>query len=299
MIRIRVPASSANMGAGFDTLGIALNLYSVLNVSETDGGLEIITHTNGGMVHNNESNLIYRAMKRVFDEVGYKPDGLFIKQESKIPMTRGLGSSSACIVGGMLGANVISGRELSYNDILNLATDMEGHPDNVGPALYGGLCISAKVGRNTVVKSTKLCNNLKFAVMIPDFFVATRKSRGALPEFVALKDASANISSALMLYYSLVSGDFSELRYGVRDRLHQPYRKRYVDGFDDIVKKTYDTGSLATYLSGSGPTIMSIIDGENTDFKQTMEKFFRDNSHKWKCIILECDNVGSVVSIHN
>ena len=299
MIRIRVPASSANMGAGFDTLGIALNLYSVLNVSETDGGLEIITHTNGGTVHNNESNLIYRAMKRVFDEVGYKPDGLFIKQESKIPMTRGLGSSSACIVGGMLGANVISGRQLSYNDILNLATDMEGHPDNVGPALYGGLCISAKVGRNTVVKSTKLCNNLKFAVMIPDFFVATRKSRGALPEFVALKDASANISSALMLYYSLVSGDFSELRYGVRDRLHQPYRKRYVDGFDDIVKKTYDTGSLATYLSGSGPTIMSIIDGENTDFKQTMEKFFRDNSHKWKCIILECDNVGSVVSVHD
>ena len=298
MIRIRVPASSANMGAGFDTLGIALNLYSVLEVSETESGLEIITRTNGGIAHNDETNLVYRAMKRVFDEVDYKPSGLYIKQESKIPMTRGLGSSSACIVGGMLGANVISGRKMSYNDILNLASDMEGHPDNVGPALYGGLCISANVGKRTVVKSTKICNNLKFAVMIPDFFVATRKSRGALPDFVAMRDATANISSSLMLYYSLVSGDFSELRYGVRDMLHQPYRKRYVDGFDDIVKKTYESGALATYLSGSGPTIMSIIDGDNTDFASSMEKFFRDNSHKWKCTILECDNVGSVVSVH-
>ena len=134
--------------------------------------------------------------------------------------------------------------------------------------------------------------------MIPDFFVATRKSRGALPDFVAMRDATANISSALMLYHSLVSGDFSELRYGVRDMLHQPYRKRYVDGFDDIVKKTYESGALATYLSGSGPTIMSITDGDNTDFAADMEKFFRDNSHKWKCTILECDNVGSVVSVH-
>lgn len=298
MIRVRVPASSANMGAGFDTLGIALNLYSVLEVSERESGLVIITNTSGGTVHSDESNLVYRAMKRVFDEVDYHPAGLYIKQDSKIPMTRGLGSSSACIVGGMLAANVLGDRKLSYDDVLNLASDMEGHPDNVGPALYGGLCISANVGKKTVVKSTKLCNNLKFAVMIPDFFVATRKSRGALPDFVAMKDATANISSALMFYYSLVSGDFSELRYGVNDRLHQPYRKRYVDGFDDIVKKTYEFGSLATYLSGSGPTIMSITDGENTDFASNMEKFFRDNSHKWKCMILECDNVGSVVSVH-
>lgn len=298
MVRVRVPASSANMGAGFDTLGIALNLYSVIEASETENGLKIVTNTSGGMVHNDDSNLVYRAMKRVFDEVGYTPCGIYIKQESKIPMTRGLGSSSACIIGGMLSANVISGRKLPYNDILTLAADMEGHPDNVGPALYGGLCISAMAGNRAVVKSTKLINNLKFAVMIPDFFVATRKSRGALPEFVSMQDAAANISSALMLYYSLASGDFSQLRYGVRDRLHQPYRKRYVDGFDDIVKNTYNNGALATYLSGSGPTIMSIIDGSGTDFARSMEKYFIDNSHKWKCSILECDNVGAVVSEH-
>ncbi len=297
MIRVRVPASSANMGAGFDALGIALNLYSVLEVSKIESGLEITTLTSGGVVHNDKTNLVYRAMERVFNETGYTPGGIKIHQRSRIPMTRGLGSSSACIVGGMLAANVMAGRHLAYSDILDLASDMEGHPDNVGPAIYGGLCISATAGGKTIVKSTKICHNLKFAVMIPDFFVATKKSRGVLPETVAMRDASGNISSALVLYHSLITGDFKDLRYGVSDRLHQPYRKKYIDGFDDIFKETYKNGSLATYLSGSGPTIMSILNGDDDNFGQMMEQFFRENSHEWKCMILECDNVGAVVSV--
>ena len=297
MIRVRVPASSANMGAGFDTLGIAMNLYSVLEVSSIESGLEITTLANGGMVNSDKSNLVYRAMERVFNETGFTPGGIKIIQKRRLPMTRGLGSSSACIIGGMLAANVLSGRKLTYPDILNLATEMEGHPDNVAPALYGGLCISAVDGGKTIVKSTKICHNLKFAVMIPDFFVATKKSRGALPETVAMRDAAKNISSALVLYHSLVTGDFKDLKYGVSDRLHQPYRKQYIDGFDEIFDQTYKNGSLATYLSGSGPTIMSIINGDDAEFAHKMERFFRDNSHQWKCMILECDNIGSVVSV--
>lgn len=295
MICVRVPASSANMGAGFDTLGIALNLYSVVEVAERKSGLEIISNTGGDTVHNDKHNLIYRAMERVFERTDYHPNGLFIRQTSKIPMTRGLGSSSACIVGGMLAANVLSGRQLSYKDILHMASQMEGHPDNVGPALYGGLCISANIDDRTVVKSTKLVNDLKYVVMIPDFFVATKKSRGTLPDFVSRQDAASNISSSLMLYHSLVTGDFSELKYGVSDKLHQPYRKSYIDGFDDIFEKTYENGSLATYLSGSGPTIMSIIEGDGKEFAYKMENFFRLSSRKWRCTVLECDNVGSVV----
>lgn len=297
MIRVRVPASSANMGAGFDSLGVALNLYSNLEIEETEGGLQIISSTMGGTVHNDKKNLVYRAMERVFDEVNYVPKGIRIKQESKIPMTRGLGSSSSCIIGGMLAANVMSGRRLSYPEILNLAADMEGHPDNVGPALYGGLCISASIDGRTVVKSTKLCYDLKFAVMIPDFYVATKKSREALPQTVRLKDAADNISSALMFYNSVISGDFENLRYGVNDKIHQPYRKRYIEGYDEIFDKTYELGSCATYLSGSGPTIISILNGESNGFKSKMEQFFSEKSHKWRCLILECDNVGSVVSV--
>ena len=236
-------------------------------------------------------------MDMVFNEVGYTPNGLRITQESRIPMTRGLGSSSACIIGGMLAANVISGRQLKYNEILNLATAMEGHPDNVAPAMYGGLCVAAKIDGKTVVNSEKLLHNIKFAVMVPDFFVATRKSRGVLPETVEFSDAVANISSALMFYSSLVRGDLDSLRYGVGDRLHQPYRKHCIDGFDEIFEMTYQCGSYATYLSGSGPTIMSVIDGDDCTFRGKMEKFFSDNARKWRCMILECDNVGSVISV--
>ncbi|MGN1115699.1 MAG: homoserine kinase [Candidatus Ornithomonoglobus sp.] len=297
MIYVRVPATSANMGSGFDTLGVALNLYSRLEVEERESGLEIITVNNAGNVQSDRSNLVYRAMDRIFRETGYKPQGLYIKQDSKIPMTRGLGSSSACIIGGMLAANIISGRKLSYSEILSLAAEMEGHPDNVGPALYGGLCISATEGRKTIVKSEKLDSNLKFAVMIPNFYVATKKSRGTLPELIHLRDAADNISSALILHEALVTGDYDMLRFGVRDKLHQPYRKGYIDGFDEIFDKTYDCGSKATYLSGSGPTIISILTGESTEFRQRMESFFRENSHGWKCMLLEADNVGSVVSV--
>ena len=297
MIYVRVPATSANMGSGFDTLGVALNLYSRLEVEERESGLEIITVNNNGNVQSDKSNLVYRAMDKIFQATGYSLHGLYIKQDSKIPMTRGLGSSSACIIGGMLAANVISGRKLSYPEILNMAAEMEGHPDNVGPALYGGLCISATEGKKTLVKSEKLENDLIFAVMVPDFYVATKKSRGVLPELIHLRDAADNISSALMLYEALIRGDYDMLRFGVRDKLHQPYRKGYINGFDDIFDKTYDYGSKATYLSGSGPTIISILTGDGTTFKKRIDSFFRENSHSWKCMLLEVDNVGAVVSV--
>lgn len=297
MIYVRVPATSANMGSGFDTLGIALNLYSRLEVEERGSGLEIVTLNNSGSVQNDKSNLVYRAMDTVFKETGYAPKGLYIKQNSRIPVTRGLGSSSACIIGGMLAANVIAGRPLTYPEILDMAAEMEGHPDNVGPALYGGFCVSAAYNGRVFVRSEKLVGSMKFAVMIPDFYVATKKSRGARPELIHLRDAAANISSALVLRDALINGRYDMLRFGVRDKLHQPYRKGYIAGFDEIFEKSYECGSKATYLSGSGPTIISILTDENTAFKRKMERFFSESSHRWKCMLLECDNVGAVVSV--
>lgn len=296
MIGVKVPATSANMGAGFDTLGIALNLYSRLEIEERESGLEIIT-VNGTNVASDKTNLVYRAMEKVFNEAGYTPKGLYIKQDSDIPMTRGLGSSSACIIGGMLGANVICDHALPYSKIMDMAAVMEGHPDNVGPALYGGFCISVKDGEHTYVKSIKLPNDLSFAVMIPDFFVATKKSRGVLPEMIEIKTAAHNIARASLFQAALTTGDYDMLKCGVDDRMHQPYRKNYIDGFDEIFEKTYELGAKATYLSGSGPTIVSILEGNGNKFKNEMSEFFENNSHKWKCGILECDNVGSVVKL--
>lgn len=299
MIKVKIPASSANMGAGFDTLGVALNLYSRLEIEEIPEGLEINTLNSKGFVPKDENNLIYRAMMKLFEYTDYRAGGLRITQDSSIPMTRGLGSSSACIIGGMLAANIISGRKLTYSEILNLASQMEGHPDNAAPALYGGFCVSLFDGEKAITKSTKLNPKIKFAVMIPDYFVATKKSRGMLPESVPLKDAAFNIAHASMFQSALINGDMRLLKEAVSDRLHQQYRKDYVDGFDEIFAKTYEAGSKATYLSGSGPTIVSILDGNYFEFNARMQQFFKENSHEWTCMILSVDNVGAVVSVRS
>ncbi len=296
MIRVRVPATSANMGPGFDSLGVALNLYNRMSFEETDGGLEITTRKPGGYVPDNENNLIYRAMKRVFDRTGYFPRGLRIEQKSDIPMTRGLGSSSACIIGGMLAANVMSGYRLSYKEILDMAAEMEGHPDNVAPALYGGFCAACREDGRVEAKSVKLTPKLTFAVMIPDYFVATKQSRTVLPDMVSRADASFNISRASLLTMALMSEDWELLDTSCRDRLHQPYRSAYIDGMEEIFAQSRISGAKAAYLSGSGPTIVAILTEGREQFCRRMEDFFRENSHKWTCRLLSADNVGAVVS---
>lgn len=296
MIKLRVPASSANMGAGFDTLGVALGLYNRITVEEIPEGLEVINRNTQSFIPKDTNNLIYRAMIHLFESIGYKPKGYRIEQNSQIPMTRGLGSSSACIVGGMLAANIISGRTLSYNEIIHLASKMEGHPDNVGPALYGGFCVSLTDGDKTIIKSTKINSDIKFAVIIPDFFVATKKSRGVLPAKVDFRDAVYNISHASMMQAAMISGDMDALRIAVKDKMHQQYRKSYIDGMENIFNQTYSLGSYATYLSGSGPTVLSVISGDSRGFVRGMREYFERNSLRWKCMVLPVDNVGTVVS---
>lgn len=296
MIEVRVPATSANMGAGFDTLGIALSLYNIVRVWETSGELQIITRNGGGYVASGEDNLIYKAMRRIFDESGYMPRGLKIEQQSQIPMTRGLGSSSACIISGMLAANVLAGRPFSYPEILDFAAGMEGHPDNVAPALYGGFCISSMEKGKTTCQSVKVSQKLKFAVMIPDFFVATKKSRGALPETVPFRDAVFNVSHAATLVAALMTENMDALSVGVRDKLHQQYRKNYISGMDEIFEKSYILGAKGTYLSGSGPTILSILrERDAAKFLDEMNRFLGDFDEPWKCRILSIDNVGAVL----
>lgn len=295
MVEVRVPASSANLGAGFDTMGIALNKYNVIKVKEIDRGLEIINLSSREYIPVNENNLIYKSIVRVFDEVGYKKRGLKIIQKSDIPMTRGLGSSSACIVGGLLAANSISGNKLTRAELLELAAEIEGHPDNVVPAMYGGFCISVREREGINFQSFKISPKLKYAVMIPDYFAATKKSRGLLPETVPFGDAVYNISSAAWFAACITNGKFDNLKTGVRDRLHQPYRKGYVDGMEEIFKKSYELGAKATFLSGSGPTIVSVLDGNCEIFKKEMTCFFKRCGFKRQCEIAEIDNVGTVL----
>lgn len=297
MVMVRVPASSANMGAGFDTLGVAVGLYNRISVEEIPHGLIVECDNMSDYIPRDEKNLIYRSAMRVFEKAGYTPSGLRIIQKSDIPVTRGLGSSSACIIGGSLAANVISGRKLSYSEILNLALETEGHPDNLAPALYGGFCVSMTDNDKAITKSIKLNPKIKFAAMIPSFFVPTKKSRKALPEYVSHKDAAFNVSRAAMFTAILSSGRLDGLRAAAEDRLHQPYREAYVGNMKEIFDISYELGAKATYLSGSGPTIMSVLDGNYSQFRAGMREYFKKNNIRCDCKILSVDNVGAVVKV--
>ncbi len=294
MVYVRVPATSANMGSGFDSLGIALGIYNTLKISEIESGI-VVYNNSKEYIPIGEKNLVYRAICRVFDEVGYKKKGIRIIQNSDIPVTRGLGSSSACIIGGMLAANVFSGRKLSYKEILNLAAEFEGHPDNVTPALFGGFCIAATENGKTVYTSNKLDPKLKAAIMVPDFFLSTKLSRGALPEIVPLADASYNISRASLLTSALINGKYDDLKSCVGDKLHQDVRKENVPHFDAIMEKSYEFGAKATYLSGSGPTIVSLISENYEDFENNMSEFLKTLDSKFSIKICSIDNVGAIL----
>ncbi len=294
MIYVRVPATSANMGAGFDSLGIALGLYNTLRIAEIENGITVYNNSKD-FIPTGEKNLVYRAMCSVFDEVGYEKKGIKIIQNSDIPVTRGMGSSSACIIGGMLAANVISGRKLSYSRILDLAAELEGHPDNVAPAMFGGFCTAVAESGKTIYQSNKLSPRLKAAVVIPDFFLSTKMSRTTLPEEVPLKDASYNISRAALLTSLLVNEKYDDLRYAVKDRLHQDYRKSNIPHFDEIMEKSYEFGAKATYLSGSGPTMVSLITDRYTEFRREMSQFLAEYGESWSVRVLPIDNVGAIL----
>ncbi len=294
MIRVKVPATSANMGPGFDSLGIALGLYNIIEAEETDG--EMLMYAGKKQISFNSNNLIYKAMQKVFDECNYAPRGIKIALNSNIPRTRGLGSSSACIIGGMLSANIISGRQFEYGDLLNFAAEMEGHADNVTPAMYGGFCTSVYENGKVYHTSHKLVNGLRFAVMVPEYYVPTRESRTVLPESFSKSDTVYNISHASMFTAAMITGKTELLKNACKDRIHQRYRKNYVEHMEDIFEKSYELGSCATYLSGSGPTVLSVLNGNFNGFSFEMNRFFADGGMNWKCRVLKIDNVGAVVS---
>ena len=197
MIRIDVPATSANLGSGFDSLGIALTMKNRVWMEESDT-LEI-TCTDGVKVPTDSSNLIFWAASHLYEICGKKLPGLKIIQENNIPIARGLGSSSACIVAGILGANRFMGNPLSHTDLINLAAQIEGHPDNTSPALSGGLVASAMEGKRVYSVSVPVSEKIRFALMIPPFELKTEEARAALPKQYSREDAVYNLSrSGLM-----------------------------------------------------------------------------------------------------
>ncbi len=292
MIKVRVPATSANIGPGFDCLGLALNLYNIFSFEEIEEGL---VFEGCDPEFANEDNLIYRSMKRCFEKIGYRAKGIKIKIENDIPVSRGLGSSASCIVGGIIGANEIAGGVLTSEEILELATDVEGHPDNVAPALLGGMTVAIKEDNNVFYSKINISDGLKFYTFIPDFRLSTEESRSVLPKQIDYKDGVFNVGRVSLLITALTNGEFNLLRAASADRLHQSYRGKLIDGFDDIKKRCEDLGCLGVFLSGAGPTIMVLDREGNEKFYTEIEKFLNTLNNKWEVKSLDIDIEGAKV----
>ncbi len=295
MVKVKVPASTANLGSGFDCMGIALNLYTEAYFEEIDDGLEIIINDSSSeFLPHDERNYVYQAMLRVFEKANVFPKGVRITSHTDIPMTRGLGSSSASLALGLCGANELIGAPFTKEELLDIAYEIEGHPDNVTPAFMGGFTVSVYDNKRLMFTKTNISENIRFAAFIPDFYLSTKKARNVLPKFVPHKNAVFNVAHAAFMASAVSKGDFSAFGVGCKDRLHQRYRFNMIKSAEYIIRSAKRNGAMCGYLSGAGPTIVAVTDGDCAAFESNMNEIIKNNLKNWKLKMLTADNNGVV-----
>ena len=289
-VTIRVPATTANLGPGFDAFGCALNLYTDVTFEETEYGLEI---TGCDEEFTGPDNLAYVSYCAALATMSEELRGVKIHIESQIPICRGLGSSAALLVAGAMGANVLRGNKLSTQGLLNITNAMEGHPDNLAPAFYGGLTASMVDNGLPVTVSFPLHPDWEFLALVPDFNLSTALARSVLPKDVSRADAIYNISHGAMVLKALELGDEKLLRNAMQDRLHQNYRKSLIQDYDAIAALVRTTGA-AFCLSGAGPTLLCITLDEKLEEKLA-KKLPSITKANWQMIPLHIEFQGAHV----
>ena len=298
-IKVSVPATSANVGSGFDALGLAVTLYNTVTFEDSEV-LEI-SASDGTRIPRGESNLVYRSAKGLFEKVGKQIPPLKITQTNPIPMARGLGSSSACIIAGLLGANRMLGDVLNTQELLTLATAIEGHPDNVAPALLGGLTSSVFEDGKVYSVKRNVDESLCFAAIVPDYKLLTEAARAALPKEVSHKDAVYNLSRAALVPAAFCEGRHDLLAIATEDKLHQQYRMPLMPGSREVFDMARLCGAKAVYVSGAGSTVMAVAEkAEAEKFYSKLEKGLElleglDGCEAFTLLQLDADNTGATV----
>ncbi|CAI6082400.1 homoserine kinase [Cohnella sp. JJ-181] len=257
---VRVPASTANLGPGFDSLGMALSLYAWVDLAPADRTTVTLYGGNLEGVPRDKSNLIYEVAQSVFERAGVRLPELAIGIRSDIPLTRGLGSSASAIVGALVAANALIGEPLETDELFQMATALERHPDNVGASIYGGIVAAAWDGARAEAVRFDPPASLRFLAAIPAFELATKSARGVLPQQVAREDAVFNVAHSSLLTAALATGRLDALRHALRDKLHQPYRAPLIPGMERVLREAPDHGALGAVLSGAGPTLLAFAE---------------------------------------
>ena len=298
MIKIRVPATTANLGCGFDCFGLALKKYLFLEIEEAKEDLMIQSRGEGAaQFEKGENNLIWKAFMLVLKKYGKGRDvkGIRIKTLNQIPVTRGLGSSASAIIGGIIAASRLYNLKLSNEEILKAALSLEGHMDNIVPALMGGFTLAYST-ENKPVKwlKIKFPNDLRVVVAIPDFHLSTEKMRSVLPDKLPLSDAIFNLSRSALLVKSLQESRWELLAEAMEDKIHQPYRATYIPGLQEMFSQVKNTGYAGIALSGSGPTVISLTKrGTENIISQIMGDAFLKAGINCRVLVLEPDLEGT------
>lgn len=294
MIKVKVPATSANLGSGFDSLGIALTMYNTIYIEEYDG-IDIAS-LDDVEIPTDETNMVYSAAKRIYEIMDKQFLGLRIRQKNDIPMARGLGSSSACLVGGLLGANAILGNPLKREELINLSAAIEGHPDNTTPALLGGLVTCAVDKGKVYSVSVPVDKHVKFVALIPPETLKTSHARSVLPQTVSRDNAVFNLSRSALMTASLFSGSLDNLKIATDDMLHQPFRMGLINGAETAFRVAFETGAYGVYISGAGSTVMAIIDDKDDSFADKIKVELKKNGiFNWTVTELKADSNGALV----
>ena len=274
-VTVTVPGTTSNLGPGFDCIGAALTLYNQFKFTRLDQSPEslgnatpLITVTGAEQerVITDENNLVYQSFIKFYQQLGQTPPPVNIEIELGVPLARGLGSSATAIVGGLLGANQLAGEPLDRMEVMKIAIAMEGHPDNAVPAFLGGCCLAAEDGE--AMKAWEICDipwhsTLVPVVAIPDFELSTAEARRVLPSDYSRADAIFNTAHLGLLLRGLETGRGDWLRVALHDRIHQPYRKALIPGYEAVYSAALAAGAYGMVISGAGPTLLALADAES------------------------------------
>lgn len=298
-VKVIVPATSANCGPGFDVLGAACNLYNEFTYELTKRGFELeVTGEGSGRLHASGKNLAFSSFFRLWNEVtDRRYTGLKVTMHNRIPLSRGLGSSSTAIVAGLMAANYLTGNTLTKQQLVNYATELEGHPDNVAPAILGGFTVSYMAyGKANSLRFLPACE-LRFIAAVPSEPLSTAKARQAIPETVSHKDAVFNAGRSALLVSALLTGEYNYLPDALEDRLHQPYRMPLITGTQAVFKAAKNAGAYGAIISGAGSTLMAYASPQADCKKigQAMQQAFEKAGQQAVYHILKLDTEGARV----
>lgn len=287
---IRVPATSANLGPGFDSFGIAWQIYNEISFELSEK-----TSISGCEERFcNEENLALRAFRAACERKQVPAPAVSIRfGRTEIPVSRGLGSSASLIAAGVTAANALCSLHMSDAELLAAATALEGHPDNVSPALFGGFTASLLDSSGALTAQFPLSEKLHFAVLVPPFELSTEKARGVLPPSYSRADAVFNISHAALMLSALASGDAALLSRAMCDRIHEPYRRALIPGFDAAERCAKECGAAAVCISGAGSTMLCISD--RAEFAEALSEALPALLPGWRVIAAQNEHTGAAI----